>query len=110
MQNHRRMLVNRYKKFRLQEMDESILESLKQEMVDHETFRPVLFVSIYIVVVFVLLIAPIFDWGLYSEGRYLIKWDTLNPLNAFAREPYTNTAQVMIWPVFMVEAIPWTFL
>merc|ERR1719229_36114 len=79
-------------------------------MIDHETFRPALFVSIYIVVVFVLLIAPIFDWGLYSEGRYLIKWDTLNPLDAYAREPYTNTAQVMIWPVFMVEAIPWTFL
>ena len=102
----RRALIHRYGHNGLETMDSHIMDELKSTMTLNQRFRPILFAAIYVIAVLVPLQGPVIDWGLYSDGQYLIESDLLNEPRDPTNE-YGMIAKVMVWPLLMIDALPW---
>lgn len=105
----RNQLVQRYSKFELEKMDSHVMDELKSGMIQNQRFRPWRFALIYVVFLLSTLVSPIFDWGIYSGGQYLIQIEAINTLRD---DPSGDTmaAKVLMWVVWMIDAVPWTVL
>merc|ERR1719334_1454989 len=92
-------------------MDSHIMDKMQSQIRDNrESHQYRKFAIIYVSYTLVMLIAPFFDFGVFSNGNYLIDNEFMNGTTdpTENQNPFPDVARVLVWPMQMMDSLMWS--